>query len=188
MVGVDPAAAMLDIAKAREGGAQVRWVQADARQLDLGERFDLIILTGHSFQVFLTNADQAAVLASIRRHLTPSGRFVFDSRNPALKAWESWTPACSRRCIEHPSLGDVNVWNDAQFDPATEVVHYQTFYQPNNQKQSYSAEAKIRFTPRPALEARLEAAGLHATRWLGSWEGTAYSEATKEIIPVGGLR
>ena len=39
IVGVDPAAAMLDIARRRLGGRAVRWVEADVRGLDLGERF-----------------------------------------------------------------------------------------------------------------------------------------------------
>src|SRR5262249_34959685 len=83
VVGVDPAEAMLSIAREREGGAAVTWVRADARNVRFAERFDLVVLTGHAFQVFLTPADQLAVLRTIAWHLTPRGRFVFDTRNPA---------------------------------------------------------------------------------------------------------
>src|SRR5262245_41523617 len=54
VVGVDPAAAMLDVAPARPGGERVRWVQGDARSIRLERRFDLVVLTGHAFQVFLS--------------------------------------------------------------------------------------------------------------------------------------
>lgn len=73
-VGVDPAAAMLGIARVRPGGQLVTWVEADARHLDLGKRFDAVVMTGHAFQTLLTVKDRAAVLAVIRRHLLPGGR------------------------------------------------------------------------------------------------------------------
>ncbi|HVK90709.1 MAG TPA: class I SAM-dependent methyltransferase, partial [Mycoplana sp.] len=54
VVGVDPATAMLDIARTKSGAERVRFIEADARTLRLGEHFDLIVMTGHAFQVFLT--------------------------------------------------------------------------------------------------------------------------------------
>lgn len=187
VVGVDPAAAMLDIARRRAGGERVEWVRADARTLALNERFDLIVLTGHSFQVFLSDQDQSAVLQTICRHLSNKGQFVFDTRNPAVEAWKRWTPESSERTITHPDLGPVNVWNDASFDNDTQVVTYETHYKLEGQSSVYSAAAKIRFTPKPALEKRLLAAGLTPTSWLGGWQGTPFHDAAKEIIPIGKL-
>jgi SAM-dependent methyltransferase len=78
--GVDPAAAMLDIARRRPGGDKVAWVHADAQSVRLGRRFDLVLLTGHAFQVFLTGEDQKAVFSTIAAHLAPEGRFIFVAR------------------------------------------------------------------------------------------------------------
>ena len=83
--GIDPAAAMLEIARSRAGSEKVDFTLADARWVRLPRKFDLVVLTGHSFQVFLTDADQMAVLATIAAHLHPGGRFVFDSRNPHVR-------------------------------------------------------------------------------------------------------
>ena len=83
VAGVDPAPAMLAIARAKLGADAVDFVEGDARTLRLGRRFDLVLLTGHAFQVFLTTEDRRAALATIAAHLAPGGRFVFDSRNPA---------------------------------------------------------------------------------------------------------
>jgi SAM-dependent methyltransferase len=113
VVGVDPAEAMLEIARRRPGGRRVVWVRSDARNLRLGRRFDLVLLTGHAFQVFLTDRAQEAVFSTIAEHLDPAGRFVFDTRNPAAKAWREWIPDRSRRHLVHPQLGDVEAWNDA---------------------------------------------------------------------------
>ena len=186
-VGVDPAAAMLDIARGRKGGAQVTWVQADARRLDLNECFDLIVLTSHAFQVFLTDEDQRAGLDTIRRHLAPDGRFVFDTRNPARKAWEGWTRARTERYVQHPKLGEVRVWNDAQYEAAAQIVCYETHYQPTGGGQGYAAASRIRFTPQSELASRITAAGLTVSNWLGSWQGEPFEAGAPEIIAIGQL-
>jgi SAM-dependent methyltransferase len=83
--GVDPAGPMLDVARRRPSGPEAEWIEADARSLRLDRRYDLVLLTGHAFQVFLTRDDQLAVLQTIAHHLAPEGRFLFDTRNPASR-------------------------------------------------------------------------------------------------------
>lgn len=185
-VGVDPAAAMLAVARAQPGGDGIDWIEADARTLHLDRRFDLIVMTGHAFQVFLTDADQRAALATIARHLMPSGRFVFDTRNPTCREWEEWQPHNSRRVVEHPLHGSVEGWNTAEHDPTTGVVTYGTFYRLANGR-TLSAQSRIRFTPRVELEARIAEAGLCAERWMGDWSGAPANDSSPEFIPLGGL-
>lgn len=183
-VGVDPARAMLDIARQRRGGTRVEWIEADARCLDLDRQFELIVLTGHAFQVFLTEADQRAVLDTIARHLAPEGRFIFDSRNPACRAWEEWQPHNSRRSVDHPSLGTVEAWNTAEHDPTTGIVNYHTFYRLADGRE-LTAESRIRFTQQATLARLIIDAGLTVERWLGDWQGRPFDHAAPEIIPLG---
>ena len=188
VVGVDPAEAMLELARRRAGGRRVAWVRSDARCLRLGRRFDLVLLTGHAFQVFLTERDQAAVLSTIAGHLAPAGRFVFDTRNPAAEAWRDWVPERSRRRLTHPGLGAVEALNDAVHDAATGIVTYRTHYRVVASGQRFSASSQIRFTSREALVAMLDHAGLEVDDWLGDWQGGVCGPASPEIIPVGRLR
>jgi SAM-dependent methyltransferase len=187
VVGVDPASAMLEVARARTGGDGVTWVQSDAQALRLDRRFDLVLLTGHAFQVFLSDDDQRAALATIARHLAPAGRFVFDSRNPAAQEWREWGPEASRRILRHPSLGPVEAWNDAAQDPATDIVTYETHYRVVASGALFSASSRIRFTDREVLAARLAEAGLAVERWLGDWRGGAFAPDSREVIPLGRL-
>ncbi len=186
VVGVDPAAAMLDIAASRPGGDRVRWVRGDARTVRLGRRFDLVVLTGHAFQVFLGDEDRAAVLCTIAAHLAPAGRFIFDSRNPEFRQWRAWTPGNSRRTIEHSALGRVLAWNDAACDPVTGIVTYGTFYKLADGRQ-HSSQSRIAFPSQQRIAAAIGAAGLFVDRWLGDWSGTSYAPASPEIIPIGRL-
>lgn len=184
-VGVDPAAAMLEVARARPGGERTHWVEADARGLRLGEVFDLVVMTGHAFQVFLTEADRAAVLATVAAHLAPGGRFVFDSRNPAAREWEEWTPEASRRVAEHPELGRVEIWNDVNWDPAISVASYDSFYQMPDGGPVLAARSRIAFPDQAALSRQISEAGLGVTRWLGEWSGAPFQPDSPEIIPLG---
>lgn len=72
LTGVDAAAAMLAIARARYPDA--RWVHADMRALDLGEAFDGVI-GWHSF-FHLTPDEQPPVLARFAAHLKPGGALM----------------------------------------------------------------------------------------------------------------
>lgn len=187
-VGADPAGAMIEIARRRPGGDRVTWIVADATELQLDQRFDLIVLTGHAFQVFLTEAKQRAVIATIARHLSPTGRFIFDSRNPAIKAWRNWTPELSRRSFDHPELGRIEAWSEAGQDAATGIVTYQTHYRISLTRQHFSAASQISFTPKNRIAALLDEAGLTVDAWLGDWQGNAYIDGSADIIPIGRLR
>jgi SAM-dependent methyltransferase len=184
-VGVDPAAAMLDIARGRPGGARVRWVQGDARRVRLDRSFDLVVLTGHAFQVFLAPEDRAAVLRTISAHLSPAGRFVFDTRNPAAEEWREWTPAASKRTIAHTGLGPVVAWNDVACDTMTGIVTYETCYRIVADGRVLSARSRIAFPSQPELARLIDEAGLVVDAWLGDWSGAAWSPTAREIIPSG---
>ena len=184
-VGVDPATAMLDVARARPNGQRVTWVEADARSVRLRRCFDWIVLTGHAFQVFLTPEDQRAVVATIAAHLVPGGRFIFDSRNPAWEAWREWGPEAPKYQIEHPQLGCVEAWSDASQDPATGIVTYETHYRVLEDGRQFSAASKIAFPSQPTIADLLDDAGLVVEQWLGDWQGAEFDPRSEEIIPVG---
>lgn len=109
VTGVDPAPAMLDVARARPGGRTVTWITSDAVRLALEARFDLIVMTGHVFQVFLEDQEIAAALANLRRHLSPDGRIAFETRNAAVRAWENWTPEQTATHVHVPASETVDV-------------------------------------------------------------------------------
>jgi SAM-dependent methyltransferase len=187
VTGVDPAGAMLAIARAKPGAETVRFVEGDARSIRLGQRFDLVVLTGHAFQVFLTEADQRAALATIAAHLAPGGTFIFDSRNPATREWLEWVPEASTRDLDHPRLGAVTAWNDMRHDAATGIVAYDTIYEIKATGERLAATSEIRFTDKARLETLIGEAGLAVDRWLGDWHGAPWHEQATEIIPLGRL-
>ena len=82
VTGLDIVPGMVERARSKSADLPARWVEGDARAFDLGEHFRLIFLTGNAFQLFLTRADQEALLEQVRAHLHDEGLFAFETRNP----------------------------------------------------------------------------------------------------------
>src|ERR1700693_3540686 len=80
--GLGASVAMIDVACGKRPDGNPRWVTADMRSFDLDTRFDIALITGHSFQFMLSAEDQVAALATVRRHLKPRGRLVVHLDRP----------------------------------------------------------------------------------------------------------
>jgi ubiquinone/menaquinone biosynthesis C-methylase UbiE len=185
-VGVDPAAAMLGIARARQGGDVVSWVEAAAQGLDLGRQFEAVVMTGHAFQTLLTLEDRVACLATIARHLAPGGRFFFDSRNPEAREWESWTREATLEVRSHPVFGMVERWNAAEETEEPGVIEYQTHYRLPDGRH-WQARSRIAFPGFDEVSAAISAAGLRVKRWYGDAAGGPLRPGCPDFIPLGGL-
>lgn len=83
---VDIHEGMLQLArkKAEAENLQIHFKLQDCTQLDLPTKARFIYMTGNSFQHFLSNESQNALMQSVKRHLISSGEFVFDTRNPII--------------------------------------------------------------------------------------------------------
>ena len=184
VVGVNPAAAMLAIARARP--APVVWVEASAQGLDLGRGFQAVVMTGHAFQTLLTSENRAACLGSIARHLAPGGRFFFDSRNPAAREWDRWTPEATREVRPHPDFGLVERWIAAAVTDLPGVIEYQTHDRLEDGRH-LQARLRIVFPGFEDLSAAIAAAGLRVDRWYGDAAGGPLRAGCPDFIPVGGL-
>jgi SAM-dependent methyltransferase len=94
VVGVDPATASLDVARAKPYADRVRWVDGDATALEgLHLAADLAVMTGNVAQVFVADDDWHRTLAAVRFCLRPEGWFAFETRRPEVRAWEEWDVA-----------------------------------------------------------------------------------------------
>ena len=192
VTGVDPAAAMLRVARSREGGDKVRWIQSDGQSLQLAERFQFISMTGHAFQALLTDEDAVALLRAAARHLDRAGdreggregKFVFETRNPAARAWLAWTPERSRRTVQSPERGRVSVFYDAEAEPESGIVTIREHYSLQDKGVERVGSNRIRFVDREHLSRLLAKAGLEAVDWYGGWDGAPFSQASEEIIVV----
>jgi SAM-dependent methyltransferase len=111
VTGVDPAGASLDVARGKPGADRVRWIHGDATSLP-PMQVDLATMTANVAQVFLTDAEFAATLRGIRQALKPGGRLVFETRDPARRAWLEWDREHTDTTADIPGIGRVHTWCD----------------------------------------------------------------------------
>ena len=86
-VGLDLSSDMLAEArsKADERGVVVEWLQGDMTAFDLGRTFDFVFITANSLLHLHEIDDLVSCFRSVRRHLAPGARFIFDVFNPSLR-------------------------------------------------------------------------------------------------------
>jgi SAM-dependent methyltransferase len=87
VTGVDPAAASLDVARAKPGAERVRWLHGDATGLP-ELQVDLATMTANVAHVFLTDEDWSATLRGVHAALRPGGHL--GSRSGTRRA----SPGC----------------------------------------------------------------------------------------------
>lgn len=176
VTGVDPAKAMLDVARTRPYGANVNWVEATAQTFSADRCFDLIVMTGHAFQVFLDDADIVAVFNTMKMHLAKNGIVAFETRNPAIDwsaRWEGETSLISSKQVIRQSR--------AILQREANLLSFETRYHfPGKTLTSFS---KLRFLTRPEIEDRLRKCGLKVKAVYGAWDKKPLDEsASDEMI------
>ncbi len=93
VTGLDRSADQLAVArrKAREASASVRFVRGDMRSCRLPQTFDAAVCMFGAFGYLTKNADAAACLRSVRRHLHPGGLLAFEFwQTPAVSPRQDW--------------------------------------------------------------------------------------------------
>ncbi len=126
IIGADLSKPMLNAARAKalRTGVEVQFVEADMRHFDLPGKFSAIFIPGNSLLHLLTTDDLKQCLASVRRHLVPNGRLVFDiskwdlallARDPAQRH-----PVLS---VNDPKRGEITIEETASYDAANQIRH-----------------------------------------------------------------
>ena len=180
VTGVDPARAMLDVARRKPHGEQVEWVESTAQRYRSQKRFDLIVMTGHAFQTLLTDNDILAALETMRVHLKAGGRVVFETRNPQVDWAGEWRTR--ERLIRMPD-GEEIVERLEVTSNQGEFVSFRTVYR--SAEGTLSTKSTLRFPSRGQVEALMGRAKLTVSEVWGDWSAGPFNAAqSREIIFV----
>lgn len=158
VIAVDPAAASLAVARRKPGAERVQWLHGDAAALP-SLQADLATMTGNVAQVFLTDQQWAATLRAIRDRLRPGGRLVFESRDPAKKAWLEWNRDRTHRRAVVPGAGPVETWTDL-IQVRGSLVSFRTTFVFESDGAVLTSDSTLRFRGREELAGSLAAVGL----------------------------
>lgn len=158
VVGLDPAAASLDVARGKAVAEKVRWVDGDASEVP-ALSVDLAVMTGNVVQVFLSDGAWAQVLAAVGKSVRDAGWVVFETRDPDQRAWEGWTRARTYRDLEVPTVGRVETWIELT-EVAAPFVSFRHTFRFHADGAELVSESTLRFRHRDEIAESLVSAGL----------------------------
>ncbi|AGS71612.1 class I SAM-dependent methyltransferase [Streptomyces collinus] len=181
LMGLDPAAAML--VQARRAAQDVEWVLGDMRTRLWQREFELVVMTGHAFQALVGDEDIRVCLRGVHAALADGGRFVFETRNPAARAWEKWTPDRVRE-ITAADGSRVRVRHQVREGPSRGRVHFTETYESETWPAPRVTHHVIRFVDAKTVRGFLEEAGLTVVEQYGDWQRGPLAPAGPEIVTV----
>jgi ubiquinone/menaquinone biosynthesis C-methylase UbiE len=157
VIGLDPAVASLDVAKAKPGGQRVRWIHGDVTSLP-PLAVDLSTMTGNVSNVFLTAQEWLTTLAGVYAALRPGGHLVFESVDPASQPWLGWNRETTYVRRESPDVGVFESWLEVTGVDG-DLVSTRRTYLFAADKVTLTSEGTRRYPPRVVIEESLTAAG-----------------------------
>lgn len=157
VIAVEPAWESLEVARSKAGADRVRWIHGDPTDLP-AMTADLATMTANVVQAIVEPSDWQGTLRGIYDALRPGGYLVFESRNPARRAWEGWNREATESVTEIDGVGAVRTWTEV-----TEVSGPLISFRSTNVFASDGAvitsDSTLRFREREEIEASLTAQG-----------------------------
>lgn len=160
VIGVDPAAASLDVARTKPGAELVEWHLGDATTIDVTA--DLATMTGNVAMVFLTDAGWQANLRGIRRAVGGGGHVMFETRIPDHRAWEGWTRERTWQHLDVEGVGSVETWIDVT-EVDLPLVSFTATYRFGSDGAMFTSDSTLRFRSRSEIESSLADCGFAVT-------------------------
>jgi len=174
VTGVDRSTFLLNKAREHSAGADIEFVQSDARKFLRPGAFDLALSLFTSFGYFETRAEDLALLRNFRENLKKGGVLVMDllgrECTAALHCRTHWEQVGDGGiCIQHAEVlpGWTKVHNHWLLVKGDHARHFEF------DLNVYSAQE---------LAAALEAAGFSDVRIFGSLAGTPYDGTATRLV------
>jgi SAM-dependent methyltransferase len=180
VTGVDPASPMLAVAASKPYADKVEWIHCRAQEYHSKNRFDLIVMMGHVFQILVTDEEILAVLGTMRRHLRPDGKAAFETRNPNIDWARLWG---THALVEHTlSSGRLLETLEITGQSGEMISFQQRFEFPDV---TLNSSSTLRFLSRIQVEDFIARSGLVVREVFGDWDCSRFDpDQSPEMIFV----
>jgi ubiquinone/menaquinone biosynthesis C-methylase UbiE len=184
LCGLDPAEGMLQQARRR---ADIEWVLGDLAAVSWDQEFDLVVMTGHAFQVFVEDDEIRASLAAIHSALTDRGRLAFETRNLLAREWERWTPDKAVEVVD-ANGAVVQMAHEVEQAVNGEVISFNVTFTSSAWERPQESRSTLRFLAADSLSRFLTDAGFEIEEQFGDWDRQPLMETSPEIITLARRR
>jgi len=190
VTGIDPDDGAVAAARRKPGEDAVVWVVGTSEQIPPGAGFDTALMTAHVAQAITDEGMWRGTLEDLHAALVPGGLLAFDSRDPARRAWEQWTPERSRGTETLPDGTVVEVWHEVTGvdevapggGPADAWLVHLTEHSllPDG---THAVDAgELTFRSELRLREDLAGAGFVVEQVYGGWDRQAVGEGVGELV------
>lgn len=170
------------LAEARRKGNQRRvevdWVQGDMRDFDLSRTFDLVFIAANSLLHLQEPEDLVGCFRSVRRHLSPGARLVFDVFNPSVRLLARADGVRRTRealSFVDPDRGVVRVDVAETYDAAAQVTRGTWSFSTEAEPDFLLAPLEVRSIFPRELPLLLSLGGLRLVERFGDWSRTPFT-------------
>ncbi len=193
VVGIDISPRMIEVArgKAAERRLTERCIfqSGDMADIQLADRFPLIVLPFRSFQSMLTVEEQRQALASVRAHLAPGGVLAMDTFNPDVRHLAddnaSATPL-HLMDVGRADGGTIVVWGQNGWNPVEQVNDVRVIIEEVSDEgvveRRLFRDFEQRYTFRYEMEHLLELCGFSVEAVYGDFDGGPITEDTEDFV------
>jgi SAM-dependent methyltransferase len=197
VTGIDNSPKMLALAREKLGREdpriqeRVELLEADIRELDLGQMFNLVIFPFNSFMYLYTPEDQVRALAAVRKHLADDGLFILSLFVPSPEITTFIPGVMSFQWKKkHPGGGEAYCW---------EIKEVDTFYQlaaaklivdwvkPGGEVRRYVQEQTFRYFTHYEFSHLLERRGFRVLEMIGDFKAEDLAPGHRDMVFVAGL-
>jgi SAM-dependent methyltransferase len=173
-VGIDLSPDMLAEARRKADGRDlaVEWLQGDMRAFSLERTFDLVFITANSLLHLHEAQDLVDCFSSVRRHLAPGARFIFDVFNPSVRMLAAADGVRRTReslSFTDPDRGRVTVDVAETYDARAQVTRGTWFLSTDSEPDFVVAPLAIRSIFPQELPLLISRGGLRLVERFGDW-------------------
>lgn len=186
-VGLDLSVEMLSEArrKANDLGVDVELVQGDMRSFEVNGMFDLIFVASNSLLHLHESAELVSCFRAVARHLSASGRFVFDVFNPSVHMLASADGVRRyRQSFVDPERGEVRVDVAGTYDVPAQVMREVWYFSSSTEVDFVVAPLEVRSIFPQELPLLVSAGGLRLLDRCGNFAGGALTADSPQKVCV----
>lgn len=119
---------------------------------------DLATMTANVAQAIVGRSDWNETLRGVCSALRPGGHLVFETRDPAYRAWRAWNRSASYNVTDVQGVGTVESWVDLT-DVSGPLVSFRSTWVFASDGRVLTSDSTLRFRDRAEVEAALIAHG-----------------------------
>tara|TARA_Y100000996_G_scaffold415486_1_gene410525 strand:+ start:10312 stop:11067 length:756 start_codon:yes stop_codon:yes gene_type:complete len=189
IVGIDISKNMINILnrKIKDTHFDISCYQMDMRNININEKFDLVIIPFNGFQSMLTVSDQYKCLSSIREHMSSNGTLALDMFTPSLDMFDQnekiWYVV--KEIINKNGIPNMMVKHSSKYELTNQIIYTTLMIEEilkNKITKTIYNNFSLRYNNRHESEYLFKNSGFKISNLYGDFKSNPFSANSEKMI------